>query len=153
MEQRSIYDIVKEEGLDEKYFDDVSRGSVIFFKNKNISIKDLLDFQKKYHIIFPWNDEYNDIRLNFNRVGQFFPKMIVKIKRKKDIQWILKFAIKHDIKFTIRSGSHCSNSYSLCNGIVIDTNKRNYIKFYDNDIFIENRQSFYKNAYYYHKLF
>jgi hypothetical protein len=55
--------------------------------------------------------------------------MIVKIKRKKDVQWILQFAQKYDIKFTIRSGGHCSNSYSLCNEIVIDVSTRNHIKF------------------------
>ena len=136
MEERTIYDIVGEEGLDEKYYDDVSRRTIIFFKDKNISIKDLLGYQKKYPMIYPWNSGYNDIRLNFNRVGQFFPKMIVKIKRKKDVQWILEFALKHDIKFTIRSGGHCSNSYSLCNDIVIDVSTRNYMKFNnDNSIF------------------
>jgi hypothetical protein len=133
MEQRSIYDIVNEEGLDEKYDDDVSRGSILFFKDKNINIKDLLEYQKIYPIIYPWDSEYNDIRLNFNRIGQFFPKMIIKILRKKDIQWILQLVIKYNIKFTIRSGGHCSNNYSLCNGIVIDTTRRNYIKFYKND--------------------
>jgi len=134
MEERNIYDIVGEEGLDEKYFDDVSRRTVIFFKDKNISIKDLLEYQKKYPIIYPWNSEYNDIRLNFNRVGQFFPKMIVKIKKKKDAQWVLQLAQKYDIKFTIRGGAHCSNCYSLCNEIVIDTLKRNYVKYLDNNI-------------------
>lgn len=132
MDRNDIYEIVDEEGLDEKYFDDVSRSTVIFFKNKNINIEDLLEYQKKYHIIYPWNSGYNDIRLNFNRVGQFFPKMIIKINRKKDVQWILQFAINYNIKFTIRSGAHCSNSYSLCNGIVIDMNKRNYVIFNDN---------------------
>jgi len=131
MEQRSIYDIVNEEGLDEKYDDDVSRATVIFFKNKNISIKELLKFREEYPIIYPWDAEYNDIRVNFNRDKQIFPKMIIEIKRKKDVQWILQFAIKYNIKFTIRSGGHCSNSYSLCNGIVIDMGKRNYLKFCD----------------------
>lgn len=134
MLQHNIYDIVNEEGLDEKYFDDVSRGTINFFKDKNINIEDLLDYQKKYPIVYPWNSKYNDVRLNFNRVGQFFPKMIIKISRKKDIQWVLQFATKYNIKFTIRSGGHCSNSYSLCNGIIIDTINRNYIKFYDNSI-------------------
>jgi hypothetical protein len=135
MEQRSIYDIVNEEGLDEKYDDDVSRATVIFFKNKNISIKKLLEFKKEYPIIYPWDSGYNDIRVNFNRMKQFFPKMIVEISKKRDVQWILEFIKKYNIKFTIRSGGHCSNSYSLCDGIVIDTSKRNYLKFNKDNIF------------------
>jgi len=129
MKHNIIYDIVNDEGLNEKYIDDVSRGAIVFFKNKNLSIKDLLEFQKKYETIYPWDPKYNDIRLNFNRSAQFFPKMIIKIHTKKDVLWILDLCIKHNIKFTIRSGAHCSNSYSSCNEVVIDTNERNTIRF------------------------
>jgi hypothetical protein len=126
--EADIHDIVDDEGLDELYTDDVSRNAIIFFKQKGISINILLGWQKKYPIIYPWDDDYNSLRLGFNRVNQIFPKMLVRIKTRKDVQWALRVATKYDIKFTIRSGSHCSNNYSLCNGIVIDVSQRNYIK-------------------------
>lgn len=133
MESHNIYDIVKDVGLGEKYTDDVSRLTIIYFQQKGITIHELLEYQKYYSIIYPWDIDYNSVRLNFNRVGQYYPKMIIMISRSKDILWIINFALKYNITFTIRGGGHDSHCYSLCNGIMIDTTKRNFIKFQDNN--------------------
>ena len=113
--------------LEEQYYEDVTRKTIKFFEELNLSLNDLLDLQKKQPIIYPWDDKYNTARLGFNKIGQYFPKFIVMVSIKKDVKWALQFTKKYNIPFTIKGGGHDSLCYSLCNGIIIDMSNRNYI--------------------------
>ena len=119
--------------LEEQYCSDGINKTIKFFKDKGVSLDDLLEWQKHYPIILPHDDYYNTLRIGFNRIGQFFPKFIVMIKNKKDVQWALEIIKKYNIPFVAKSGGHCSQCYSLTNGIIIDVTNRNYIKVLDND--------------------
>ena len=119
--------VLKENILEEQYYEDVTRKTIKFFSEINLSLKDLLDLQKKHPIIYPWDEQYNTSRLGFNKIGQYFPKFIVMVSRKKDVKWALEFTKKYNILFTIKGGGHDSLCYSLCNGIIIDLTNRNYI--------------------------
>lgn len=120
--------------LKEEYDEDISKKCVIFFNELGVSLEKLLKLQKKYPIVYPWDAQYNIKRLGYNRIGQYFPKFIVMAKHKNEVEWAIKFALKYNIIFTIRSGGHCSVNSSLCNGIIIDMSHRNYIKINDDGI-------------------
>jgi len=119
--------------LEEQYCSDAINKTIKYFENKGISLDDLLEWKKHHTIILPNDNYYNTLRIGFNRVGQFFPKFIVMIKSKKDVQWAINIVNKYNVPFTVKSGGHCSQCYSLTNGIIIDVTNRNYIKVLDND--------------------
>ncbi len=120
---------MKEPVLEEKYTTDVSRETVLFFESKGVSLDQLLAWQRRYpSIIYPWDEYYNSYRLGFNRVGQFFPRMIVMSRKRKDAQWALAKSLELDIEFALKSGAHDPTNFSLSNGVIIDLSKRNYIK-------------------------
>lgn len=119
--------VLTENIVEEQYCEDVTRKTIKFFEEIDISLKDLLDLQKNHPIIYPWDAKYNTLRLGFNKIGQYFPKFIVMVSKKKDVKWALQFVKKYDIPFTIKGGGHDSLCYSLCNGIIIDLSNRDYI--------------------------
>ena len=120
--------VINEPITEEQYDEDTTRKTLFFFKDKGIELEDLLKWQKEYPIIFPWNKQYNTLRLGFNRIGQFFPKFIMMVKKRRDAQWALKFAKQNNIEFSIKSGGHDSLNHSLSDGIIIDMSNRDYIK-------------------------
>lgn len=125
--------LLTENIVEETYDEDASRKMLIFFKEKDVTLEDLLEWQKIHPVVFPWNKEYNTLRLGFNKIGQFFPKLIIMVSRKRDVQWTLALSKKYDIPFTIKGGGHDSINYSLCNGIIIDLSKRDYINLQDDN--------------------
>ena len=131
---QNICEILSEPVLEEKYTTDVSRETALYFESKGISICELEKWQSKYPILYPWDEYYNSYRLGFNRAGQFFPRMIVMSKRRRDAKWALAISIKLEIEFSIRSGAHDPTSFCLSNGIIIDLSKRDYIKVCDDII-------------------
>jgi len=137
-----IYKALDEIVLEEQYTEDVSKKCVVYFNELGISLDELIGWKKLYPIVYPWDKNYNSLRLNYNRIGQFFPKFIMMAKKKCHIQWAIKIALKYKIKFTIRSGGHCSVNSSLCNGIVIDLSNRNYIKVKDDIVKIGSGTKF-----------
>lgn len=129
-----IYNALNKIVLEEEYDEDISKKCVNFFEELGVKLEELLEWQKKYPIIYPWDKDYSIKRLGYNRIGQYFPKFIMMAKRKSDVQWALKIALKYNIPFVPRSGGHCSVNTSLCNGIIIDLSHRNYIKIDDKGI-------------------
>lgn len=110
------------------YYEDRARFTIKFFGNKDVSLSELKSWQQRYPIVFPWDINYNTLRLNYNLNRQYFPIMIVMCRSKEDVQWTLKEALKSDVKFSIRASGHDWTCSSLSNGIVIDVSGINYIK-------------------------
>lgn len=94
------------------------------FNKRGLSKKDLHDLKKKIPIIYPWDSEYDVLRQNVNRRFVVFPWGIVMCTKKKHVVDAYKLCIKYDIPLCLRSGAHCYEPYSLCDGIVIDQSRR-----------------------------
>ncbi|KAL9649090.1 hypothetical protein ABK040_008467 [Willaertia magna] len=87
-------------------------------------------------IIYPNNKEYNIDRLDWNqRVEQKFPSAIVYCNNYQDVINAIRYVneqrkLNNSYNFTIRSGKHSYESYSVTNnGIVIDVSPLTFKKF------------------------
>ena len=85
-----------------------------------LNLEKLKNIQKKINIIYPWDTKYNDLRLNINKRFQVFPWMIAMPKNAEEVVYILKFAKRYSISFSIRAGGHSYEGFSLMEGVVID---------------------------------
>jgi len=111
-----------------KFQDEISIQVLAQFKLLELNYCQLQKIQQKIPIIYPWNNNYQLYRNNYNRRFTYFPMGIVKCKRSKDVQRSLKFVRKYCIQFSIRSGAHCYLPFSLSTGIIIDLFEMNTIK-------------------------
>jgi len=89
------------------------------FENRGISNKLLKKWLKSFSAIYPWNACYDIFRQNINRRFVFFPWLISMTHTEKEVVCAFKAAIKYNIPFVIRSGSHAYEPYSLVDGIII----------------------------------
>src|SRR5688572_25971376 len=90
-----------------------------FFKTRNLTMEKLEALKKEIkNIIYPWDDLYNTVRLNFNKRFSVFPAMFVFACSINDISKTLNFAKSHKIPIAIRSGGHCFEDFSLTTGSV-----------------------------------
>ncbi|MHC1681509.1 MAG: FAD-binding oxidoreductase [Clostridiaceae bacterium] len=84
-------------------------------------------------VITPTNEEYDILRLEYNRDINKFPIAMVYCYNPVDVSNAIKWCRKNSIGFRIRTGGHNYEGYSTDNGvIVIDTS-------YMNKIFIDNQ--------------
>lgn len=79
-------------------------------------------------VILKNHTDYEECRLAWNRAIDAYPKAIVYCFNKEDISKNIKWCIKHEFQFRIRSGAHNYEGYSTGNDlIVIDVSKMNKI--------------------------
>lgn len=92
-------------------------------------------------IVTPNDVEYNEDRQIWNRSIQKCPIAILYCTSRKDVISALRFCVRKDINFRIRSGGHNYEGYSIVNnGIVIDVSrmKRISINELNNTVKIES---------------
>lgn len=111
-----------------EYRTDVSCYAFNWFQEHKISEKKLRHWQEKYNLIYPWLPSYNEIRLSYNRLVQYFPLFIARVKSHKNIQWVLEFCRRYDVPFSIRSGAHDWLGFSSSTGVIIDMSKYDAVK-------------------------
>ena len=109
------------------YRDDIIRWVIDVFQEKNISVECLLEWEKKYPILFPWNPEYNTERLGYNRINQVYPLAIIMASDIEHIQWALKKAQKLNIPFSLKNGGHDHTGVCLSDGFIINISRRDKI--------------------------
>jgi hypothetical protein len=98
------------------------------FKQLGISESKLHKWYKKYSVIYPWDSDYNTIRLNYNRSPQYFPLMLIQVTKAKNIKSMVKRCQKYKIPFSIRGGGHDPLGYSLSSGVVFNLAALNKVK-------------------------
>jgi len=103
---------------------DISCFTLKKFREHGLSKDELLNFQKLYPILYPWDENYDFLRFDVNRRFNIFPWMIIMATTDKDVLFGLELAKKHKIPLALRSGSHSFEGYSLVQGIVIDQSRR-----------------------------
>lgn len=97
--------------------------------SRGLDLKKLFKFQNTTHrVVYPWNTEYNTLRINVNRRFNVFPLIIVICMKKKDVIAALLFAKKYGLKISLRSGSHCFENFSIDGEIIIDQSHRKKFK-------------------------
>lgn len=98
------------------------------FKHRKINKINLIYWKILISAIFPWDKEYSILRQNVNRRFVLFPWVIAMCKTDNQVLKAFDIALKYNIPFCIRSGAHCYEPYSLCDGMIIDQSKRDLIK-------------------------
>lgn len=69
--------------------------------------------------VFPWDAQYNTLRLNVNLNQQRLPLFVVRAKCSRDVVNTIKLAQKHKQLISVRSGGHCNEPFSIYNAIVL----------------------------------
>lgn len=108
--------------------DDINKEAQEKFKALKISENRLEKWQRGYHFLYPWNTEYYDVRENVNRKFVVYPLIIAMCESDKDVKKAFKIAKKYKLNFSLRSGSHCIEAFSLSEGILIDQSRRQKYK-------------------------
>ena len=98
------------------------------FKKRGLNKLDLIFWKIIMAALFPWDSDYDIFRQNVNRRFVFFPWVIAMCKTERQVRNALMKAIKYRIPLCIRSGAHCYEPYSLCDGMIIDQSRRTGIK-------------------------
>ncbi|WP_061994183.1 FAD-binding oxidoreductase [Clostridium sp. ATCC 25772] len=91
-------------------------------------------------IVTPNNINYNEDRQVWNRAIQRYPIAILYCINRNDVIFALKFCVKNNFKFRIRSGGHNYEGFSIGDcAIVIDISRMKKISIneYDNTVTIE----------------
>ena len=78
--------------------------------------------------IYPENINYNNLRLNYNRLQNYYPCAIFYPGCKNELGYLISNMVKNNLEFSIRCGSRAYDPASLSNGFVIDVEKFNKIK-------------------------
>lgn len=123
----------------DNFRNDVSCDVLKQFKAKGVSLENLLDLQMVVPILYPWDEEYNNLKYNVNRKFVMFPLAIVMAETTKHIEITVEWAYKRNIQIAIRSGGHCFENFSLTNnGIIVDQSQRTNIEVHDNIAIVES---------------
>jgi hypothetical protein len=79
--------------------------------------------------VYPDSSSYNNSRLIYNKLANFFPLSIFYPKDVNEVSYLIKNIVQNKLKFSIRAGGHGYEGESLSSGVVIDVTKLNeYIK-------------------------
>lgn len=105
--------------------------TLIEFKNRGITKKQLRKWIKKVSAIYPWSNGYDIFRQNVNRRFIKFPWLIAMTNKESQVLDALNIAIKYKIPFCIRGGAHSYEPFSITDGLIIDQSQRTRI-FIDN---------------------
>ena len=105
--------------------DAAAREALARFAAAGVHPAELARLQRRIPIVFPWDADYNTLRLNNNKVQVVFPMGIVMARMERDVVRTFRWLRAHpSIPFAMRSGGHCLQGYSLSPGIVIDQSRR-----------------------------
>ena len=81
----------------------------------------LLSNRPETSLIQPASPDYEEARLIYNRMHDYYPGLIVRTLNIDDLRTVMTFAFQHDIVLAIRGGGHHIAGFGTChNGIVID---------------------------------
>lgn len=116
-----------------EYRSDVPCYTLEWFTQQNIGHDKLRRWSEKYNLIYPWNITYNTIRLSYNRLIQYFPLFIARVRSIRDIRWVLNFCHRYHVCFSIRSGAHDWLGFSSSSDVIIDLSKYDTVKIRDQD--------------------
>lgn len=81
-----------------------------------------------YFGIYPENSNYNTVRLNYNKLQNYYPSAIFYPNSEKELSYLIKNIVNNNLKFSLRCGARAYEPASLSNGFVIDVSKFNKIK-------------------------
>jgi hypothetical protein len=77
--------------------------------------------------IYPENFNYNNLRLNYNRLQNYNPSAIFYPNCSKDLSYLIKNIVGSNLNFSLRCGGRAYEPASLSTGFVIDVSKFNSI--------------------------
>lgn len=78
--------------------------------------------------IYPENPNYNNFRLNYNRIQNYNPCAIFYPSCSKQLGFLISNMVKYNLNFSLRCGSRAYEPASLSSGFVIDVSKFDKIK-------------------------
>lgn len=78
--------------------------------------------------IYPENPNYNNLRLNYNRIQNYNPSAIFYPTCSKELSYLIKNIVKSNVEFSLRCGARAYEPASLSSGFVIDVSKFNHIE-------------------------
>lgn len=107
---------------------DISCFSLDKFRAHGLSPAELKEIGTRYPIVYPWCTTFDIFRQDVNRRFNIFPLAIMLAKTVDDVEFAFRLARKHRIVFSLRSGSHNFEGYSLSDGIVIDQSRRRKVR-------------------------
>jgi hypothetical protein len=111
-----------------EYKSDVTCSTLRWLKEHGITQKQVKDWLEERRLVFPWSTRYDSVRLYYNRLIQYFPLMLVRVRKQSDIQWALRFCHHYKAPFAIRSGAHSTAGFSASTGVIIDLMKYDRVK-------------------------
>ena len=76
-----------------------------------------------YYGIYPNSSNYNDLRLNYNKLLNYFPMAIFYPTTENEISYLIKQFFSNKLKFAIRCGGHAYWQSSLSNNYILDVSK------------------------------
>lgn len=78
--------------------------------------------------IYPKNINYNNLRLNYNRLQNYNPSAIFYPQCSKKLSYLITNMVKSNLNFSLRCGGRAYEPASLSSGFVIDVSKFKKIK-------------------------
>ncbi|AJF97037.1 Fad-linked oxidase domain protein [Pandoravirus inopinatum] len=92
-------------------------------RDKGVSLECLCALARHVDVRYPWDDAYNTERLIYNKRVNVFPQAIVYAHGAEDIRRVLAWTLDHGVPFSVRSGGHSPEGYSMTTGVVIDMSR------------------------------
>lgn len=121
----------------DKFRDDISCEVLERFHRHGLGLKQLLKLQRRLPMVYPWDPTYDQLKYNVNRRFVFFPMAICLCQSSQDVVEVYRWARRHHLQVTIRTGSHCFESYSLSDGIIIDQSQRTKVQIQGKRAYLE----------------
>nr|UDO47133.1 fad/fmn-containing dehydrogenase [Pandoravirus massiliensis] len=94
-------------------------------RDKGVSLECLCALARHVDIRYPWDPSYNTARLVYNKRINVFPQAIVYAHSAEDVRRALAWTADHNVPFSVRSGGHSVEGYSMTTGVVIDLSRLN----------------------------
>lgn len=93
--------------------------------------------QNLYYGIYPENSNYNNLRLNYNRLQNYNPSAIFYPSCSKELSYLISNIVKSNLEFSLRCGGRAYEPASLSSGFVIDVSKFNKIKINEKNMYVK----------------
>jgi hypothetical protein len=84
--------------------------------------------------IYPENSNYNNFRLNYNKLQNYYPSAIFYPSCEKELSYLVKNMVKYNLVFSTRCGGRAYEPASLSGGFVIDVQNFNNIEINQKDM-------------------
>src|SRR5688572_30525198 len=78
--------------------------------------------------VVPGDPTYDADRQDWNKRFDVHPQAIVYCRDRNDVAQAVRCATSQGIPLSVRSGGHCYEGFSLCDGFVVDVSKLNEIR-------------------------